>query len=100
MTNIIIIILLIILIAMCAIIIMKLSGKNQNQNTNEILETVSFTNENLLEKINYILTKYKNIKDIDIYGNVAYNEQLKKQISEFELNKFNINKIQINLIKR
>ena len=70
------------------------------QNTNEILETVSFTNENLLEKINYILTKYKNIKDINIYGNVAYNEQLKKQISEFELNKFNINKIQINLIER
>lgn len=70
------------------------------QNTNEILETVSFTNENLLEKINYILTKYKNIKDIDIYGNVAYNMKLKKQISEFELNKFNINKIQINLIER
>lgn len=70
------------------------------QNTNEILETVSFTNENLLEKINYILTKYKNIKDIDIYGNVAYNMQLKKQISEFELNKFNVNKIQINLIER
>lgn len=70
------------------------------QNTNEILETVSFTNENLLEKINYILTKYKNIKDIDIYGNVAYNTQLKKQISEFELNKFNVNKIQINLIER
>lgn len=38
MTNIIIIILLIILIAMCAIIIMKLSGKNQNQNTDELLE--------------------------------------------------------------
>ena len=58
------------------------------------------TNENLLEKINYILTKYKNIKDINIYGNVAYNAQLKKQISEFELNKFNVNKIQINLIER
>ena len=70
------------------------------QNTNEILETVSFTNKNLLEKVNYILTKYKNIKNIDIYGNVAYNMQLKKQISEFELNKFNVNKIQINLIER
>lgn len=70
------------------------------QNTNEVLETVSFTNENLLEKINYILTKYKSIKDINIYGNIAYNAQLKKQISEFELNKFNINKIQINLIER
>lgn len=70
------------------------------ENTNEILETVSFTNENLLEKVNYILTKYKNIKNIDIYGNIAYNAQLKKQISEFELNKFNINKIQINLIER
>ena len=70
------------------------------ENTNETLETVSFTNENLLEKINYILTKYKNIKDINIYGNVAYITQLKKQISEFELNKFNVNKIQINLIKR
>lgn len=70
------------------------------ENTNETLETVSFTNENLLEKINYILTKYKKIKDINIYGNVAYTMQLKKQISEFELNKFNVNKIQINLIKR
>lgn len=70
------------------------------ENTNETLETVSFTNENLLEKINYILTKYKKIKDINIYGNVAYTTQLKKQISEFELNKFNVNKIQINLIKR
>lgn len=70
------------------------------ENTNETLETVSFTNENLLEKINYILTKYKKIKDINIYGNVAYTMQLKKQISEFELNKFNVNKIQINLIER
>ena len=70
------------------------------ENTNETLETVSFTNENLLEKINYILTKYKKIKDINIYGNIAYTMQLKKQISEFELNKFNVNKIQINLIKR
>ena len=36
------------------------------ENTNETLETVSFTNENLLEKINYILTKYKKIKDINV----------------------------------
>ena len=36
------------------------------ENTNETLETVSFTDENLLEKINYILTKYKKIKDMNL----------------------------------
>lgn len=68
--------------------------------TKETLETISFTNENLLEKINYMLTKYRNIKNINLYGNVVYNTKLKQQISEFELNKFNINKIPINLIQR